>query len=114
MAWHRSLSKEKYMAALPIWMGWAVSRFLVCSLPLRFPKSLLRSLQEILGKEHTSTFYYIGSAKWACSITMLRTNMSITYFQAINLPELLTRKYLSNGLLPRILYSRPSLLRTQK
>src|SRR5437764_2266867 len=102
------------MAELPIWMVLAVNRFLVCSLHRHFQKDLLKYLQEIPGKEHISTCYYIGFKKWAYSMKMLVINMSITHFLAIHLPRLLMRKYLLNGLLPRILCWRPFLPSIQK
>src|SRR5438132_12198300 len=102
------------MVGLHIWMALAVNRFLVCSLQLHFLKNLLRYLQEIPEREHISTFYYIGFAKWVYSMKMLIINMSITRFPAIHLPRLLTRKYPLNGLLPRILCLGPFLPPLQK
>src|SRR5436190_24151880 len=87
----------------------AVNPFLVYSLHLYFPKNRLKCLQEIPGKEHISTFCYTGFAKWAYSMKMLITNMSITNFLAIHLPRRLMRKYLLNGLFSRILGLRPFL-----
>src|SRR5436190_8552983 len=102
------------MVELHIWMGLAVNRFLVYSLHQHFLKNLLKYLREIPEKEHILTFYYIGFAKWAYSMKMLIINMNITHFLAINLPRLLMRKYLLNGLLLRILCLRPFLPLIQK